>query len=85
MKKYSVFRFLAARSYSASKHPGSSQCRARESRGRGRDLAENCARVRQNYGIATHWGGQALTSSETVSQALQWRGETAPTGRLRIK
>jgi len=23
------------------------------------------ARVRQNYGMATHWGGQALTSSET--------------------
>ena len=35
-----------------------------QSRGRGRDPVENCARVRQNYGMATHWGGQALTSSE---------------------
>src|SRR5208282_5605392 len=35
-------------------------------RGRGRDPVENCARVRQNYGMATHWGGQALTTSEAV-------------------
>ena len=36
----------------------------RESRGRGRDPAENCALVRQNYGMAPHRGELTLAAFE---------------------